>query len=44
MVAASRVLWIRHNESGSGDQFDPALGAVRVMSGLQPNDYEPLLR
>jgi nicotinamidase-related amidase len=49
LVEASRgrgepVFWILHNEPGSGDEFDPALGAVRVMAELQPNDDEPVLR
>lgn len=39
-----QVVWILHQEPGSGDEFDPASGAVRVMSELQPDDTEPLLR
>jgi nicotinamidase-related amidase len=38
------VFWVLHNEPGSGDEFDPANGAVRVMSELHPRDDEPLLR
>ncbi|MGC4110696.1 MAG: isochorismatase family protein [Nocardioides sp.] len=38
------VIWILHNEPGSGDEFDPDTGAVRVMSELQPAGEEPVLR
>jgi nicotinamidase-related amidase len=38
------VLWILHQEPGSGDEFDPDLGAVRLMSELQPSEGEPVLR
>jgi nicotinamidase-related amidase len=38
------VVWILHQEPGSGDEFDPDLGAVRLMSELQPSEDEPILR
>jgi nicotinamidase-related amidase len=49
LVGAARergepVFWILHNEPGSGDEFDPDNGAVRVMSELQPAEAEPVLR
>ncbi|MFQ6853558.1 isochorismatase family protein [Streptomyces sp. 35M1] len=37
------VVWVLHAEPGSGDVFDPALGHVRVMDELRPEEVEPLL-
>ena len=37
------VVWVLHHEPGSGDEFDPDHGAVRVMSELQPRAGEPTL-
>ncbi|MFG3394162.1 MULTISPECIES: isochorismatase family protein [Streptomyces] len=37
------VVWVLHAEPGSGDVFDPALGHVRVMDELRPEEGEPLL-
>lgn len=38
------VVWFLHIEPGSGTVFDPALGYVRPIDGLAPNDNEPVLR
>ncbi|GAA2148462.1 cysteine hydrolase family protein [Actinomadura napierensis] len=48
LVAAARaagdlVVWILHAEPGTGTAFDPALGHVRLMGGLDPRDGEPVL-
>jgi nicotinamidase-related amidase len=37
------VVWVLHSEPGTGTVFDPALGHVRLMAGLEPRDGEPLL-
>ncbi|MFF0223696.1 cysteine hydrolase family protein [Streptomyces sp. NPDC004629] len=37
------VVWVLHAEPGSGDVFDPALGHVRLMEGLERADGEPLI-
>ncbi|MEC3994133.1 isochorismatase family protein [Actinacidiphila sp. DG2A-62] len=37
------VVWVLHAEPGSGTVFDPALGHVRLMDGLEPAEGEPLL-
>ncbi|MFL6145377.1 MAG: cysteine hydrolase family protein [Labedaea sp.] len=42
-AAGDLVVWVLHNESGSGDVFDPALGFVRLMAGLVPEQGEPVL-
>ncbi|MFD5830567.1 cysteine hydrolase family protein [Lentzea sp. NPDC060358] len=42
-AAGDLVVWVLHSEPGSGDVFDPALGHVRLMDGLEPLDDEPLL-
>ncbi|MFD4602003.1 cysteine hydrolase family protein [Streptomyces sp. NPDC058464] len=41
--AGDLVVWVLHSEPGSGDVFDPALGHVRLMDGLQRDDTEPLI-
>jgi nicotinamidase-related amidase len=41
--AGDLVVWVLHSEPGSGDVFDPALGHVRLMDGLERADGEPLL-
>ncbi len=48
LVDASRrrgdlVVWVMHAEPGSGGVFDPALGHVRLMEGLEPRPGEPVL-
>lgn len=48
LVDASRdrgdeVIWILHNEPGTGSVFDPASGFVRLMDGLKPLEGEPVL-
>lgn len=48
LVAAARaagdlVVWVLHAEPGSGGPFDPALGHVRLMDGLDPAAGEPVL-
>ncbi len=37
------VVWILHEERGSGTLFDPALGQVRLIDGLSPKTGEPTL-
>ncbi|MEQ4300523.1 isochorismatase family protein [Plantactinospora sp. B6F1] len=37
------VVWVLHTEPGTGDVFDPALGFVRLMDGLEPEPGEPVL-
>jgi nicotinamidase-related amidase len=37
------VVWVLHSEPGSGGVFDPAVGHVRLMDGLAPDDGEPQL-
>ncbi|MEV6507522.1 isochorismatase family protein [Streptomyces sp. NPDC051642] len=41
--AGDLVVWVLHSEPGSGDVFDPALGHVRLIDGLERADAEPLL-
>ncbi|MFG2825555.1 cysteine hydrolase family protein [Kitasatospora sp. NPDC048365] len=48
LVAAARakgdlVVWVLHAEPGSGDAFDPALGFVRPIEGLEPAAGEPVV-
>jgi len=48
LVAAARaagdlVVWVLHAERGSGGPFDPDLGFVRLMPGLDPLPGEPVL-
>lgn len=37
------VVWVLHSEPGTGGVFDPTLGHVRPMDGLEPRDGEPVL-
>jgi nicotinamidase-related amidase len=37
------VVWVLHQEPGTGGVFDPALGHVRLMDGLARADGEPLV-
>jgi nicotinamidase-related amidase len=37
------VVWVLHTEPGTGTVFDPASGHVRLMSGLDPRDGEPVI-
>ncbi|MEU6540197.1 isochorismatase family protein [Streptomyces sp. NPDC047000] len=41
--AGDLVVWVLHSEPGSGDVFDPALGHVRLMEGLERRNTEPLI-
>ncbi|MDH6223866.1 MULTISPECIES: cysteine hydrolase family protein [Streptomyces] len=41
--AGDLVVWVLHSEPGSGGPFDPALGQVRPMAGLEPAEGEPLI-
>ena len=48
LVAAARtgghqVIWVLHAEPGTGTVFDPALGHVRPIAGLEPAAAEPVL-
>ncbi|QMU78662.1 isochorismatase family protein [Streptacidiphilus sp. PB12-B1b] len=36
--AGDTVVWVLHSEPGSGDVFDPALGHVRLMAGLEQHE------
>jgi len=37
------VVWVLHAEPGSGGEFDPACGQVRVMAELVPAAGEPII-
>lgn len=37
------VVWVLHTEPGSGGVFDPELGHVRLLPGLDPRPGEPVL-
>ena len=37
------VVWVLHAEPGTGGDFDPARGHVRVMAGLEPAPDEPII-
>lgn len=37
------VVWVLHTEPGTGTPFDPALGFVEPMDGLDPGEGEPVL-
>ncbi|SDU11773.1 isochorismatase family protein [Jiangella alkaliphila] len=37
------VVWVLHTEPGSGGAFDPELGHVRLLPGLDPRPGEPVL-
>lgn len=37
------VVWVLHAEAGSGGDFDPANGHVRVVDELEPGKQEPLV-
>jgi nicotinamidase-related amidase len=41
--AGDLVVWVLHCEPGSGTVFDPDLGHVRPIDGLEPAEGEPLL-
>jgi nicotinamidase-related amidase len=41
--AGDLVVWVLHQEPGSGDVFDPALGHVRLMEELERAEGEPLI-
>lgn len=38
-----RVVWVLHTEPGTGTVFDPALGSVELLDGLEPREGEPVL-
>ena len=42
-AADDEVFWVLHAAPGSGDVFDPELGYVRLLLGLEPNPGEPTL-
>ncbi|MGC5561483.1 isochorismatase family protein [Streptomyces sp. FR-108] len=42
-AAGDLVVWVLHQEPGSGDVFDPALGHVRLMEELERAEDEPLI-
>lgn len=37
------VVWVLHSEPGTGGAFDPVLGDVRLIEGLEPAAGEPIL-
>ncbi|WP_034090322.1 isochorismatase family protein [Streptacidiphilus albus] len=41
--AGDTVVWVLHSEPGSGGVFDPALGQVRLIDGLERRDGELLI-
>jgi nicotinamidase-related amidase len=42
-AAGDLVVWVLHAEPGSGGDFDPANGHVRVVAGLDPAAGEPII-
>ena len=42
-AAGQDVIWVLHAEPGSGDEFDPELGHVRLLPGLKPEPGEPTI-
>lgn len=42
--AGHAVIWVLHEEPGTGTVFDPAKGFVRLLEGLEPADAEAVLR
>ena len=42
-AAGDLVVWVLHAEPGSGGEFDPVRGHVRVMAGLEPAPGEPII-
>jgi nicotinamidase-related amidase len=42
-TAGEMVVWVLHEEPGTGGVFDPALGFVRLMAGLEPAAGEPVI-
>ncbi|MGW4940181.1 cysteine hydrolase family protein [Actinoplanes sp. NPDC004185] len=42
-AAGDLVVWVLHAEPGTGGEFDPARGHVRVMAGLEPAPGEPII-
>jgi nicotinamidase-related amidase len=42
-AAGETVVWVLHTEPGSGDVFDPALGHVRLMDGLEVREEDPVV-
>jgi nicotinamidase-related amidase len=41
--AGDLVVWVLHSEAGSGGEFDPANGHVRLLDGLEAAAGEPVL-
>jgi nicotinamidase-related amidase len=42
-AAGHDVVWVLHAEPGSGDEFDPVNGYVRIMAELEPGKGEPII-
>lgn len=42
-AAGDLVVWVLHTEPGTGTVFDPALGFVRLIEGLDPEPGEPVV-
>lgn len=43
-AAGDEVVWVLHQEPGSGGPFDPATGLVALLPGLEPADGELVVR
>ncbi|KNX36738.1 cysteine hydrolase family protein [Luteipulveratus halotolerans] len=43
-AAGDLVVWVMHIEPGTGGVFDPDLGHVVLMDGLEPQEGEPTVR
>jgi nicotinamidase-related amidase len=41
--AGDLVVWVLHTEPGTNSVFDPALGHVRLMAGVEPSGDEPVI-
>jgi nicotinamidase-related amidase len=42
-AGGDQVIWVLHAEEGSGGEFDPANGHVRLMDGFEPGKSEPTI-
>lgn len=42
-AAGAPVFWVLHSDPGTGGDFDPASGLVRVVDALQPAAGEPVI-
>src|ERR1700753_985822 len=42
-AAGHEVIWVLHAEEGSGDEFDPANGHVRLFDEFESDKNEPII-